>query len=261
MRIYFAGMGIPKESHYEFRLKDKERKYRFLYSYLEIKNDYELISKYLDEDQRFLDSGAYSAFTLGKVIDINDYIRVIKDTGVKLYANLDVIGNWGETNKNQEYMESKGLKPLPTFHFRSPFDELKRLINKYGYIALGGLVPISRERGKMQAWLDSCFSIIKDRCRTHAFGVNSIWAWKRYPFYSVDATSWVTGSKFRKIVEFKNGDLVAHEKMGNSERTMNRMRTIITDYKDLNISNILEYQKMADFVTRMWENRGIIWED
>lgn len=98
----------------------------------------------------FLDSGAYSAFSRGEKIDIDEYIKFIQkyQNNIKIYAGLDVIGNYIETRKNLEYMESKGLKPLPTFHFGSPLSELERMIDKYDYIALGGLVPLSMKRKK-----------------------------------------------------------------------------------------------------------------
>ena len=161
----------------------------------------------------FLDSGAFTAFTKGKTIDIDEYIAFIKQTKKlwNIYAGLDVIGNAAASSKNMRYMESKGLSPLPTFHFQSPEKDLKKLIDNYPYIALGGLVPIARQRSMIQAWLDYCFSIIKTNTRVHGFGVNSFHIMKRYPFYSVDASSWIVhAQRLASVVVFENGKLLAH---------------------------------------------------
>lgn len=63
----------------------------------------------------------------------------------------------------------------------------------------------------MKAWLDNCFSIItkkKPLIKIHGFGVNAFWIWERYPFYSVDATSWLMGGKFRRLIEFKKNKFI-----------------------------------------------------
>lgn len=259
MKLYFAGAGIPRKDMDEFRKTKYENGeiFRFLHSYLEVKNrNFDMLKNHIhQEDQMFLDSGAYTAMTQGTTIDIDDYISLIKESGVKLYANLDVIGDWKKTNENQEYMESKGLTPIPTFHYRSPYSELERLIKNYKYIALGGLVPIAMRRPLFESWVDGCFSIIQNKVKVHGFGVNSFWAWKRYPFYSVDATTWVTGSKFRRIVKFEKYKLKIFQK--NDIKDYGTMQVYANHYVSLNCGNMEEYQKAALFVTELWKSRGV----
>lgn len=263
MKLYFAGAGIPRKDAMEFRHRKLEAGeiYRFLYSYLEIKNrNYSVIQEgIIQPDQIFLDSGAFTAFTQGVIIDIDDYIKVIQETGLKYYAVLDVIGDWKKTAENLAYMESKGLNPIPAFHYNSPLEELEKLVQKYEYIALGGLVPLAMQRPVFQNWVDQCFSIIRNRTKVHGFGVNSLWAWKRYPWYSADATSWVTGSKFRRIVKFNQGKMITYKK--DLTQTYGTMQTYAGHYVDLNCQNMEEYQKAAKFVTDLWKIRGIDWKD
>jgi len=164
-----------------------------------------------------------------------------------VYACLDVIGDWEATKKNQEYMESQGLNPLPTFHYGSPLEELERLVEKYDYIALGGLVPLSLQKNKLRWWLDKCFLIIKNRCRVHGFGVNALWAWERYPFYSVDGTSWQSSVRFGSNTFESNKDknFFENKTLSSIERT----------------ENILVcYNKQKDYVTSLWEGRGVSFE-
>ena len=125
MRIYFAA--YPRELDY-FR-KVKEAKY-LLVSYMELKQNCDLLDWHkergLQDREIFLDSGAFTAHSQGKKIDIDKYIEFINRNKnfIKLYANLDVIGNWKETIKNQKYMEKKGLNPIPTFHMGENIKDL-----------------------------------------------------------------------------------------------------------------------------------------
>ena len=54
----------------------------------------------------FLDSGAYSAWSKGVTIDIDEYISFIKKNikYITVYANLDVIGDPEATYRNQKYI-------------------------------------------------------------------------------------------------------------------------------------------------------------
>lgn len=262
MKLFIAGQGVPAQDIYNFRLEQKKKgkEIAFLHSYLEIKGGkYDLLNKHLSPENRFLDSGAFTAFTQGKVIDINDYARVIRESGAKYYANLDVIGDYKATAKNQAYLESLGLHPIATFHFNSPIEELEKMLDKYDYIALGGLVPLAMQKDKLIKWLDYCYSRITKRdklVKTHLFGMNSLDIWKRYPCYSADATSWVSGSKFRRIIEFNGKRFVTHHKRLKTDKSH---KVWEGNYIDLNLHNILEYQKGADYITKLWESRGIKW--
>ena len=149
----------------------------------------------------FLDSGAFSAFTQGIKIDIQEYISFIKEhkDAISVYANLDVIGKNKDsarrTYQNQKIMEKAGLNPLPVFHLHEPFKYLKRYCNTYEYISLGAMVGSSSV--VLIPWLDRCFSeYICDpsgmpKIKVHGFGMTSLKLMLRYPWYSVDSTSWV----------------------------------------------------------------------
>ena len=153
-----------------------------------------------------LDSGAFSAFSKGVVINLDEYISFIKEHEdiLEVYANLDVIGDPEGTLKNQKYMESKGLKPLPTFHYGEPIKYLKYYLDHYDYIALGGMVPIPTD--KLVVWLDELFSeYLCDKkglpvVKVHGFGMTVISLMIRYPWYSVDSTSWVLTGRFGGVL-------------------------------------------------------------
>jgi hypothetical protein len=159
------------------------------------------VKKLLDKKiSLFLDSGAFSAWSKGVEINIDEYIKFVKkyEKHLEVYAVLDDILSPEKTWKNQEYMESKGLNPLPVFHYGENFKWFDRCL-KYDYFALGGMVPISTP--KLKLWLDQVWSKIVDKQgnalkKVHGFGLTSVQLMKRYPWYSVDSTSWVMTGRF-----------------------------------------------------------------
>ncbi len=155
-------------------------------------------------DTIFLDSGAYSAFTQKTKIDINAYAQFIHKNRdvIHLASNLDAIGKpEQETYDNQKTLESLGCKVLPTFHAREdPKWLVKYLDEGYDHIALGGMVPEST--GWLLRWLDDLWSKYLTNpdgtasVQVHGFGLTAKEPMLRYPWHSVDSTSWVMTSRF-----------------------------------------------------------------
>jgi len=166
----------------------------------------------------FLDSGAHSLFNLhqkdsGKskkssgrwdfyrTREFSDYmdryaafVRRYADM-LEAYANTDVIGNPELTYKAQKYLEARGIKPIPVLHFGTDLKWLHRYLDEgYEYIALGGLKGIGRNA--FVQWADRIFRVICDtpdhlpKVKVHGFAVTSVKVMLRYPWYSVDSTTW-----------------------------------------------------------------------
>lgn len=151
-----------------------------------------------------IDSGAFSAANSNKEIDIEDYCKFIKETGVLTYAGLDVIGDAAATRSNTEYMiKQHGLNPIPTFHMGSKLEDLDKLL-EYRYIALGGLVFSSG----VESHCDEVWSYIlrrKPNIRVHGFGLTNIDLMSRYPWYSVDSSSFKSCKRFGRQNVLWNG--------------------------------------------------------
>lgn len=154
----------------------------------------------------FLDSGAYSAWVQNVHIDIDDYIEFVKQQqdNLHLYAVLDVIGDAEGTLRNQRKMEKAGLSPLPCFHFGEPMKYLRQYVKEYDYVAIGGLAAMG-VGSQMIDFLDAVFDIVCDKdgmpkVKTHGFAVTSLRAMKRYPWYSVDSTTWILNARMGIIV-------------------------------------------------------------
>lgn len=195
---------------------------------------YLLISRYIHyyEEMKmrqvklFLDSGAFSAWTKGVKIDLDEYIEFIKKYKkyLEVYANLDVIGSAEETYHNQKYMEKKGLNPLPVFHLQDDFDWLEKYIAEgYDYIGIGGIAGKSTIGSRMH-FLDRVWNRLTDHSgfptmRVHGFGMTAVNLIVKYPWYCMTEENhevltqngWKDLSKLsigEKILAFDNGKKV-----------------------------------------------------
>lgn len=212
----------------------------------------------------FLDSGAFSAMTRKSIIDIDKYADYIKENKKELevYANLDVIGNPEASKKNQLYLEKQGLNPIPTFHFNSDIKYLKEILKKYDYFALGGLVPILKQKKTAEQWLDYCWSVIsktKPLPKVHGFGLSTYWAWQRYPFYSCDGTSWLQPGRYGRVTKMVDGRII---NMGKEQNNVlgHMLGKEKGGYHSIQLQQIKEYLKMGEQITKLWEHRGIKWD-
>lgn len=171
----------------------------------------------------FLDSGAFSAHSLGVVINIDDYCNYIirnrdilrVDDNAVMASVLDGIGDPLKTYQHQLYMESKGAKPLPCFHFSEDPRYLDWYVQRYEYITIGGLV--GKAQKDQEVWLDRVWEKHmldgsgKARLKVHAFGMTAPALMKRYPWHSVDSSSWIQAAAFGSIFTSEHGPLAVSE--------------------------------------------------
>lgn len=211
MKLYLAGIytsNFDLSGRVYARLDDREKEMRrgvehFLESYHYIHREKSVQRIRREGVKVFLDSGAFSAFSMGIEVDLPaycDYIHRNADIiehidGQPLASVLDAIGDADGTWKNQYEMERRGVRPLPCYHYGEPTEILDYYVANYPYITIGGMVPISTPQLKL--WLDRLW---KDhltdengfpRVKVHGFGLTSLPLMMRYPWFSVDSSTWV----------------------------------------------------------------------
>lgn len=172
----------------------------------------------------FLDSGAFSAYTLGAKIHLPTYVDYIKrnidilrvEDGVLMAAVLDGIGDPLETYRNQLSMEALGVKPMPCFHAGEDERYLEWYVQNYDYISLGGMVGSSTKQ--LMLWLDRVWDKFlvdgsgRPRIKVHGFGITSIPIMERYPWWSCDSSSWIQAGSFGSIVTPEFGPIAISDK-------------------------------------------------
>ena len=205
MKIYLAAVlyndfreGSPVFNRLDDREKEAVRTCEYILDSYHYINKQRLVDRIRKTGRQiFLDSGAYSAFSLGSEIDIDAYCEYChaNDDFIEVVSVLDAIGDADSTYRNQSYMESRGIATLPCYHYGEPEDVLAYYADRYEYITIGGMVPISTPQLKI--WLDRIWSNHltnldgTSKVKVHGFGLTSVSLMARYPWYSVDSSSWV----------------------------------------------------------------------
>ncbi len=171
---------------------------------------------YSDKRKIFLDSGAFSMFTQGIEVDLKAYAEFVKKHKkiIEVSSNLDHIGQGTEqkTWDNQRKLEDYGAVIQPVHHARDKDEWLIKYIEAgYDYIFLGGMVPESTTY--LRQWLDRIWeNILTDKngkpiVKVHGFGLTTAELMLRYPWYSVDSTSWIMASSTGSVYIPINGRL------------------------------------------------------
>jgi hypothetical protein len=185
--------------------------------------------RYVDDMRRnaariFLDSGAFSAYTLGVELSVAEYCEYIQrnmdiirvEDGSVMASVLDGIGDPLQTYRNQLEMEQRGVRPLPCFHAGEDERYLEWYIQNYEYITLGGMVGTSTKQ--LMVWLDRVWGKYltdgagRAKIKVHGFGITSTPIMERYPWYSCDSSSWIQSTSFGVIVTPQFGPLSISDK-------------------------------------------------
>ena len=184
-------------------------------------NDRKAIKKFLElmsNNKLFIDSGAYSAWSKNKPIDVDDYIKFINENTDKftLFASVDDIPgelrrkptlweqrespakSWHNYLYMREQVKDKD-KLLPVFHIGEDFRHLQNMLDAtfngehIPYIGLGGTVGLACT--VKEDWYKQCFKIIQQssnaNVKVHAFGMTNLEILENYPFESADSTTWL----------------------------------------------------------------------
>lgn len=240
MRLFLAGLytsNFDLQGRIFSRLTDKEKEYRLkVENYLE-SHHYVNRASYVKKMRRdgvkvFLDSGAFSAFTKGVEVDIAGYCRYVRENSdiIEFASVLDHIGSAQGTYENQCTMEGLGVTPLPCFHYGEDMRYLEYYISKYPYITLGGMVPISTQQ--LTLWLDDLFkNYLTDAngrplVKVHGFGLTSLPLMKRYPWYSVDSSTWVQWAANGMILVPSLGQINVSDKSSSRKMAGQHIDTI-----------------------------------
>lgn len=203
--IYLGWMGQGSQLR---SLEERKGQYAMLISY-----------PYFEEFERLrgvelgrswcLDSGAFTAKSQGYDIDLGAYtnhcLRVMRwpKPPAEIFG-LDVIGDPQASEKNVRAMRAAGVPAIPTFHFGSPWSVLRELCAEFPKIGIGGIgggwghtTPAQRQR-----FIEGCFAIGWPK-RFHGFGIGTPRFLRRFPFHTVDATTWaIAPRRFRLWAQF-----------------------------------------------------------
>ena len=168
-----------------------------------------------------LDSGAFSAWTIGKAVDVDEYAAWALDVVDRWPSevrvlNLDVIpgdpdrpptqmereASADESRQNADRLREHGLDVIEVWHLHEPLGVLGDMLDRRRpgeLVALGGMVfALARRTNLALAFCDTAFAFIRDRYGwrdmppIHGLGVSGdSFTAKRYPWFSVDSIAWL----------------------------------------------------------------------
>lgn len=286
MNIYFATTTAP----WEIEILQKEGVQNVLISYAFYKSAIKARTIFGNYNPKnlILDSGAFSVWTTGKSIDIEQYAyfcsRMKEEFPLcNIYCvNLDVLpGQFGrrptDTERensasdgwaNMEYLESKGLKVIPVYHQHEDLKWLDKMREHTDYIGISPANDVSMNE-KLN-FLNEVFAKIKDTIKTHGFAVTAHEQLYNYPFYSVDSSSWKSPARFGTIPiftdklemkVFKYRDKKAVIDNWEYIKDMGIDKLAKEDYKDRTALSIKSYLQLNKMVDKLWASRNIKYND
>jgi len=142
-----------------------------------------------------LDSGAFSAHTLGASVDLaafRDFALEALATDPKLLEvfSLDVIGDWRASERNAERLWAAGVPVIPTYHVGEPTEVLLNMARTYPKIALGGAVGLPPTTKR--EWARQCLARVWPK-PVHGLGFGGATYLKDLPLSSADSTNVLLG--------------------------------------------------------------------
>lgn len=162
-----------------------------------------------------LDSGAFTFLNSkkgGADFDayLKRYIEFINKWDVEYFFELDIdpiVGYDKVLEMRRTLEKGTGKRCIPVWHKSRGLDDFVKTTQKYSYIAIGGIV--TKEIAKKQwPYMRKLIEIAHaNNCKVHGLGFTSTQELAKYPFDSVDSTTWINGGRFGNICEMKNGKI------------------------------------------------------
>ncbi len=248
MRFYFAGA----EGSYKECLEGERKLMSYYYLNKKKKIDFNF-----EKEQILLDSGGFQALTMGIDIEVKDYANFINKHKIKLAFELDV-GGKKKTLYNRDYLlKNTRATIIPIYHIKEyeekDYKYLFDMVDNFEYISIGGIAGSRKNDKKIIPFLDYVFKQVKNRRKIHGLGVVGVKPMLRYPFYSVDFTSWMNPAIYGQHFKFKNGIL---KRIGHTTPNINKFM----DSKEQIKLAIKEIKLWEKYLTKLWKKRGITWD-
>lgn len=210
--LYFAGAKNTIADEYLL----KKGAHRLCSQLIDRKNIRDWIARKSDISKLFIDSGAYTAYTKGVILNVDDYITFLNSitSDCTVFAQLDTVpGQMGKPKTAEErarapelswrnylYMRERLVEPLkliPVFHQGEDYKWLHNMLEYTDsdgmHIPYIGISPAVDVPG-LDDFLNTSFDIIEHssnpNVKTHAFGMTQLKVLETNPYTSADSTSW-----------------------------------------------------------------------
>lgn len=199
-----------------------------------------------------LDSGGFSARKSGVRIDVRKYAQYLNQYKVAYAFNLDT-NDVEETLQNQKFLEiATKSYIIPIYHMTDWLNPKTRgiLDDFLSYPLIG----VSRSRTGVNVhegisqFLNHVFSRTKNKVAVHGLAITTQGYLEKYPFFSVDSTTWLNGTKYGSSKVYKCPKQLLYR---------NKSLHYVTRCMD----DVIHFKETARFCTNLWKSRGVVWAD
>lgn len=215
----------------------------FLESFLYVK-DWQI--PYMQSKKLFLlDSGAFTFMNSRSYNSKNyeeyleRYIYFINKNCIDNFFNLDldnIIGVDQTEKLTQKLEKNTGKQCIPVFHKKMGLETYKKLIDKYSYIAIGTIYEYNSNPNILRELL---YLASNKKCKVHGLGFTQLKLLDTLPFYSVDSTSWLSGSRYAILYKFNGSTLQKYTKP---------KKTKLINYRQIDLHNLKEWCKYQKYM-------------
>lgn len=285
--VYFAGAETTCTS---YNIRPKRQDHIFC-SYFYKKNT----QKYLDSNGKHLghegiitiDSGAHSFFgaagissaghqqnTKAKLPDheiyFRDYVAWLKKNYDKFsyFVELDIQAIIGlkRVKEWRQILKQEGLysKCIPVMHSIDTWDDFIEMCETCDskYIGFEGM----RKKKITMPYMKMLKYCHKNGVRVHGFALTAKEVTTKYPFYSVDSTTWTVPNRFGTVIVLEDGQM--KQKAPKKENIMKYGKPLSSWNKDKSkegckdklLDAMIVQRRYQRFLTDYWKVKGIVWQ-
>jgi len=219
-----------------------------------------------------LDSGVFTARKSGTNIPLPEYLAYCMKFkhDVEYFFNLDM-GPHDVQIKNFKALVACGCPTIGIVSNLMTFETIQKFIDIYPYIGISySVMGESSGSSTYLTYLDKLFEYLyktnQTHVKTHALGLTKLPVMKKYPFFSVDSSTWINPSRYGAMYAFDgHGNLktIPAVKLSQGIRKHGvvaaRQRGEWNDHAERIMHCAREFSKMQDWITKLWTGRGVVW--
>lgn len=216
MRIFLAGTNIGMSMAVRREAINEGRPKYLLETFFSGEKVCKMVLDDTTNENFLLDSGAFS-FMSGaecskeQLIEYMErYIKFINENDIKYFFELDVDTIFGlefvEMLRSQLERRTQ-KKCIPVWHKGRGIEYWKWMCDNYEYVAIGGLV-FHVKKQEYDAIRKMVEYARAKGVKVHGLGFTKTKELDKYPFYSVDSSSWTKAAGLGQQIHFFNGNSI-----------------------------------------------------
>lgn len=188
-----------------------------------------------------------------------DYFDYFVELDLQEIVSQKRVNEWRQIYK-EEGISDKCIMVHHSFNNEEEFFELLDKYQTSGYIGLEGIRP----GYKVMDYNFFLKQAYERGIKVHGFAFTRSQLLYKYPFFSVDSSSWTTPIRYGVHGFFYEGEMKSCSEKKDYFR-FNRPIAMHSSFRTKDDSRVkleihhLEYLKLQDFFTKLWEGRGVFW--